>query len=274
MSTPAPDITTIKQRMKATWEAGDWDRFSRMMEGSSAEFLDRVQIPAGAKHLDVACGSGGLCLMAARAGVKDVSGVDLASNNIAAAKQRAAAENLNIHFQEGDAEALPFPDATLDYVTSIFGAMFAPRPEVAAAELLRVTKPGGTIAMGNWTPTGFVGQMFKTVAKHNPPPAGIPSPLLWGTEDAVRQRFGNGVSSLTATPVIYHFSYPFSPEQVVDFFRDYFGPINRAHSHLGPAEWQALRSELIELWTKNNLETEAGKTRIAAEYLFVLAKRA
>jgi ubiquinone/menaquinone biosynthesis C-methylase UbiE len=251
-TTTAPDITTIKQRMKATWEAGNWDRFSRMMESSSAEFLDRVQVPTGAKLLDVACGSGGLCLMAARAGVKDINGVDLASNNIDAAKERAAAENLNITFQQGDAEALPFPDASFDYVTTIFGAMFAPRPEVAAAELLRVCRPGGTIAMGNWTPTGFVGQMFKTVAKHNPPPAGIPSPLMWGTEDAVRQRFGNGVATLSATPVIF----------------------NRAHANLGPAEWQALRSELIELWTKNNISPDKDATRVAAEYLFVRATRA
>jgi SAM-dependent methyltransferase len=272
--TPAPDISTIKQRMKATWEAGDWDRFSRMMESSSADFLDRVQVPAGAKLLDVACGSGGLCLMAARAGVKDVSGVDLASNNIAAAKERAAAENLSIHFQEGDAEALPFPDASFDFVTSIFGAMFAPRPEVAAAELLRVCRPGGTIAMGNWTPTGFVGQMFKTVAKHNPPPAGIPSPLLWGTEDAARQRLGSGAASLATTPVLYHFRYPFNPEQVVEFFRSYFGPINRANAHLPPAEWEALRTELVALWSKHNLSTDPDAVEVAAEYLLVRATRA
>lgn len=269
--TPTPDIADLKARLKTTWTAGNWDYFSRFMESSSAEFLNRLAIPAGARLLDVACGSGGLCMIAARQGV-NVTGVDLAPNAIAAARGRARLEGLAIRYEEGDAEELPFPDAGFDAVTSIFGAMFAPRPELVARELLRVCRPGGTVAMGNWTPQGFIGQMFKMVAGFLPPP-GVPSPVLWGTEEAVRERLGPGLADLSMTPVTYRFEYPFPPEEVVEFFRVNYGPTNRAWAALPPAKWEALRAELVDLWSAHNVAPE-GNTAVDAVYLHVAGTRA
>ena len=162
------------------------------MESSAVEFLNRLEIRAGTAVLDVACGSGQLALIAARRGAR-VTGVDIATNSIEAARGRAAAEGLDARFDEGDAEALPYAEGSFDVVATIFGAMFAPRPELVAAELVRVCRPGGTIAMANWTKDGFIGQMFKTIARFIAPP-GMPSPVLWGDETVVRERFGANVS--------------------------------------------------------------------------------
>src|SRR5262245_61215464 len=183
------DMDALKSRLKATWMDGNYDVFSRLMETSAVEFLDRLQIAPGLAVLDVACGSGQLALIAARRGAK-VTGVDIAANSIQAARARAATEALDARFDEGDAEALPYPDAAFDVVATIFGAMFAPRPELVAAELARVCRRGGTIAMANWTKEGFIGQMFKTIARFIAPP-GMPSPVLWGDEAVVRERFGS-----------------------------------------------------------------------------------
>ncbi len=179
------DIGALKARLKATWMDGNYDYFSRFMESSAVEFLDRLGVRTGTSLLDVACGSGRLGLIAARRGAR-VIGVDIATNSILAARGRAASEGLDARFDEGDAEALPYADASFDVVTSIYGAMFAPRPERVAAELLCVCRPGGTIAMGNWTKEGFIGEMFKTIARFIAPP-GMPAPVLWGDENVVRE---------------------------------------------------------------------------------------
>ncbi|MGE5278669.1 MAG: class I SAM-dependent methyltransferase, partial [Acidobacteriota bacterium] len=236
------DIDALKTRLKATWMDGNYDYFSRFMESSAVEFLDRLGVRAGASLLDVACGSGQLGLVAARRGVR-VTGVDIATNSIVAARGRAASEGLDARFDEGDAEDLPYPDSSFDVVASIFGAMFAPRPERVAAELRRVCRPGGMIAMANWTREGFIGQMFKTFARFIAPP-GMPAPVLWGDENTVRQRFGAGVSKLRLTRVNYRFDYPFSPADVVEFFRKYYGPTTRAFAALGQADRTALRADL------------------------------
>src|SRR5262249_15980275 len=157
------DIDALKARLKATWMDGNYDYFSRFMESSASEFLDRVGVEPGTALLDVACGSGQLALVAARRGAR-ATGVGIATDSIAAARGGATGEGIDARFDEGDAEALPYADATFDVVASIFGAMFAPRPELVASELLRVCRPGGRIAMANWTKEGFVGQMFKTFA--------------------------------------------------------------------------------------------------------------
>jgi SAM-dependent methyltransferase len=266
------DISTLKARLKAMWMDGNYDHFSRFMASSAVEFLDRVGVSPGAALLDVACGSGQLALVAARRGAR-VTGIDIASNLVAAARMRAAAEGLDAHFDEGDAEALPYADATFDVVASIYGAMFAPRPELVAAELQRVCRPGGTIAMGNWTKDGFIGQMFKTVSRHVPPPA-MPPPVLWGDEPTVRARFNSGVSGLRAKRVIYRFDYPFPPDEVVEFFRTYYGPTVRAFAALGTAQQAALRSDLVELWASHNTAGKRGRTVVDAEYLEVVATRA
>src|SRR6185369_2697105 len=213
----APEIDNLKAKLKATWMSGDYDRFSRYMEQDARVFYERLDVPARSRLLDVACGSGQVALVAAREGL-NVTGVDIASNLVQRAQVRAEAEGLNAKFVEGDAEELPFENADFDVVVSLFGAMFAPRPELVAHELLRVCSPGGTIAMGNWTPQGFVGQMFKTFAKFIAP-SGMPAPVLWGDESVVRQRLGPGVSELQMTRRHYNFTYPFRPAEVVEFFR-------------------------------------------------------
>ena len=249
-NTANTDIDALKTRLKATWMDGNYDFFSRFMKASAHEFLDRLGVDSGTTLLDVACGSGQLALIAARIGAK-VTGVDIATNAIAAARGRAESEGLDARFDEGDAEALPYEVASFDFVTSLFGAMFAPRPELVASESPRVCRPGGTIAMGNWTSEGFIGQMFKTFTRFIAPP-GMPSPVLWGDENTVRERFGARVSDLRLTRVIYRFDYPFSPADVVEFFRQNYGPTTRAFAALGAADQTALREELVKLWASHN----------------------
>lgn len=263
------DIAALKTRLKATWMDGNYDYFSRFMEASAVEFLHRLGIDPGTSLLDVACGSGQLALIAASLGA-NVSGVDIATNAILAARGRAALEGYNIRFDEGDAEALPYAAASFDVVASLFGAMFAPRPELVAAELLRVCRPGGRIAMGNWTREGFIGQMFKTFARFIAPP-GMPSPVLWGDESTVRERLGAHVSDLRLTRVIYQFNYPFSPADVVEFFRQNYGPTTRAFATLGAAGQASLRKELVELWASHNKANGPARTIVNAEYLEVVA---
>lgn len=251
--------------------AGDYDRFSRYMEQDARTFYEHIDIPAGCKLLDVACGSGQVALLAARDGA-DVTGVDIATNQIEKANARAKAEGLKARFVEGDAEDLPFEDASFDVVLSLIGAMFAPRPELVAREMLRVCAPGGTIAMGNWTAEGFVGQMFKTFSKFIAP-SGMPSPVLWGNEKVVRERLGHGVSDLKMTRRLYALTYPFSPAEVVEFFRLYYGPSNRAFAALDESGSGKLRQELEALWSEHNRGTN-DLTVVQAEYLEVIAVRA
>lgn len=265
------EVDGVKARLKSIWTAGDYDRFSRYMEGSAREFYERLTIAPGSQLLDVACGSGQLALMAAKDGIK-VTGVDIAANLVERARVRAQAEELNARFEEADAEALPFDDASFDIVASLIGAMFAPRPDLVAKELLRVCVPGGTIAMANWTPQGFVGQMFKTVSTFIAP-NGMPSPVLWGDEAVARERLGHGLSELGLTRRQYRFDYPFPPSDVVEFFRLYYGPTNRAFASLD-AEGQAqLRRDLEALWTTHNRAGE-GCTTVLADYLEVVGIRA
>src|SRR5215469_11412674 len=239
--------------------------------GSDAEaFYRRLPIKQGAQLLDVGCGAGQLSLIAARAGAR-VTGCDIATNWLAQACRSAAAEGLSVVFEEGDAEALPYKNATFDAVISLIGAMFAPRPELVASELIRVCRPGGIIAMANWTGPGFVGQMFKTIAKHIAP-SGMPSPVLWGDEPTVRERLRSGVESLECARHLYEFSYPFSPADVVEFFRANYGPVTRAFASIGGEAQQRLRGELTDLWFRHNRATD-GTTRVDAEYLQVVALR-
>jgi ubiquinone/menaquinone biosynthesis C-methylase UbiE len=270
-SPPPMEIESIKTRLKDSWTAGDYDRFSRYMEPGARAFYERLDIPAGCRLLDVACGSGQLALCAARDGV-DVTGVDIAPDLVRRAEARANAEGLRGRFMEGDAESLPFEDATFDVVTSLIGVMFAPRPELVARELLRVCAHGGTIAMANWTAEGFVGRMFKTFATFLAP-SGVPPPVLWGNEAMVRERLGLGVSKLAMTRREYFFDYAFPPTEVVELFRRYYGPTHRAFASLDEAAANKLREELEALWTAHNRGGDE-ITFVPAEYLEVIAIRA
>jgi 2-polyprenyl-3-methyl-5-hydroxy-6-metoxy-1,4-benzoquinol methylase len=248
------ELEALKARLKTTWESGNFDFFSRYMESSSVEFLERLSIEPGVALLDVACGSGPLSLSAARRGAR-VSGIDIATNSIQSARGRARLEGLEIAFEEGDAEELPYPDATFDVVVSVFGAMFAPRPELVASELTRVVRPGGRIAMANWTKEGFIGQMLAAQSRFVAP-AGMPSPVLWGDEATVRERLGAELSSLDLERVLYRFDYPFSPREVVAFFVEHYGPTNRAFATLPETERDGLRAALEALWSAHNQSTD------------------
>lgn len=267
----APEINRLKAKLKDTWSAGNYDYFSRYMERGAQTFYERLDVSPGCQLLDVACGSGQLALWAARDGIS-VTGVDIAPNLVVRAQARADAEGLDARFMEGDAEALPFEDASFDVVTSLIGAMFAPRPELVARELLRVCSPGGTIAMANWTAEGFVGQMFKTFAKFIAP-SGMPAPVMWGNESVVRERLGGGVSELKMKRRQYTFDYPFPPADVVELFRQCYGPTNRAFSSLGDEAAEELRAELEALWSAHNRGGDE-LTFIDGEYLEVIGVRA
>jgi len=263
-------LDELKDRLRATWMTGDYGRFCRYMERDAEAFYRRLNVKPGWQLLDVACGAGQLSLIAARAGAR-VTGCDIATNWLVQARRTAAAEGLTIVFEEGDAEALPYGDATFDVVVSLIGAMFAPRPELVAAELTRVCRPGGMIAMANWTGPGFVGQMFKIIAKHIAP-SGMPSPVLWGDEPTVRERLRNGIGNLECSRHLYEFSYPFSPADVVEFFRVNYGPMTRAFASIGAEAQRELRAELTDLWSQHNQATD-GTTRVGGEYLQVVAIR-
>ncbi len=266
-----PEMEALKTRLKATWMSGDYGHFAKYLESGALEFLSRIPIEPGMRILDVACGAGQISIPAARAGAK-VTGIDIAPNLIEQARARAQAENLDARFDEGDAEMLPYQDSSFDIVISLIGAMFAPRPEWVAAELKRVCRPGGKIIMGNWTPSGFVGQMFKAHGKHVPPPAIMPAPVKWGDEETVRERFKDGISHLKLSRRLYPFRYPFPPSQVIEFFRTYYGPSHKAFAALDPEKQTALRRDLETLWAEHNSATD-GTTSLESEYLEVIAIR-
>jgi len=272
MASGTPDFAQLKAGMKAAWMAGDFGHVAAYSAKAAEEFVARTAITAGTRVLDVACGTGNTAIPAARAGGV-VAGIDIAPNLLEQARKRASAERLQIDFQEGDAEQLPYPDGAFDVVLTMFGAMFAPRPEQVAAELVRVSRPGGLIAMANWTPQGFVGKTFQLTAKMVPAPPGIPAPVLWGDEETVRRRFSKDVSNLSLTRHKVSVDYPFPPHEVVAFFRRYFGPTQAAFRRLDPHGQVALASELESLWKEHNRAGNGG-TSVEVEYLDVRAIRA
>jgi SAM-dependent methyltransferase len=265
------EMAALKTRLRATWIAGDFSEIARYYSDEAAKFIERLNLRPGMKVLDVACGTGNQALPAARAGAV-VTGVDIAPNLVEQARKNAEREGLSIKFDEGDAEALPYDDASFDAVVTMFGAMFAPRPDLVAAELKRVCRSGGFIAMANWTPAGFIGQMFKITSSHVPPPPGMPSPVLWGVEETARERFGEGISKLDTKTQSVTFAFPFSPAEVVEHFRLYYGPTQKAFGLLDESKQAALRKDLEELWTAHNRATD-GTTLVDAEYLEVIAVR-
>lgn len=272
MSQLSPEMEALKTRLKATWMSGDYAHFAQYLLPGALAFLDRLALPPGTRMLDVGCGAGQIAIPAAKAGVL-VTGVDIASNLIAHARARAAQDQLAVRFEEADAEMLPFPDGAFDVVVSLIGAMFAPRPDAVASELIRVCRSGGRIVMANWTPEGHVGQMFKIIGKHVPPPPLMVSPIKWGDEAIARDRLGQGTAGVQSVKRLYPMRYPFGPAEVADFFFDYYGPTLRAKAALDAAGQQALRDELVALWTVNNRATD-GSTSVDAEYLEVTAVRA
>lgn len=268
---PAPELQTIKARSRQTWIDGDFGKIAKSLESSAEEFVARHAIAPGTRVLDVGCGSGNIAIPAARAGA-EVTGIDIAPNLLQQARDRARSESLVIVFEESDAEDLPYPNESFDLVLTMFGAMFAPRPEHAAAEMLRVCRQGGKVTMANWTPSGFAGQMFRLVGSYVPPPP-VPAPTLWGEEKIVRERLREGTSSIETEPRVAKIRYPFSPKEVVDYFREHFGPVQNAFKALAEDQQSSLHGDLVALWTEHNLATD-GTTSVSAEYLEVVATRA
>jgi ubiquinone/menaquinone biosynthesis C-methylase UbiE len=271
MGTP-PQMEQMKKNMKATWMAGDFGQIAKFNAAEGARFIEGLSIKRGVELLDVACGTGNLAIPAVRQGA-NVIGVDIATNLLEQARARAAEEGLKADFREGDAEALPFPDAQFDVVVSMFGAMFAPRPALVAAELTRVCRPDGLIAMANWTPTGFVGKNFAVTAKYLPPPENIDPPVLWGKEEVVKERFAKVGWNVETTRRNLEFKFPFGAVDVVKLFREYFGPTKVAFSRLDAAGQASMAADLEKFWAEHN-EGPANETHVKAEYLEVLARKA
>ena len=273
MSTPPPTIDQIKSNMRSTWMAGDFGVVAKTIAAGADEFIDNLRIPAGARVLDIACGTGNTALPLARRGCI-VTGVDIAPNLLEQARARAAEEHLAITFDEGDAEALPYGHGTFDAVTTMFGAMFAPRPELVASECARVLRPGGLLAMANWNPGSFTGAMFRASSKHVPPPPGVPAPVLWGDDETVRQRLAPYFADIQTELIPIEFDLPTNPTGAVEFFRTYFGPTKVAYSRLDGTGQKALTEDLVALWSSANIATDPDShTLISNQYLQITATR-
>lgn len=266
-------LATIKSKHKATWEDGDYASFARYMEPGAIEVLDNWNIEKDTSLLDVACGSGQTAIPAAKKGV-NVTGIDIAENLIHHARQRAAKNRLNARFDVGDAEDMPYDNGEFEVVISMFGAMFAPRPEQVVFELSRVLKPGGKLYMANWAPGSMPAQMFKTVSAYNPPPAGFIPPVLWGDEDTVTQRLANDFTDIQLNRKTYpQWHFPFDAKELVNLFRKYFGPVKNAFDVVDDHQVLELREKLENIY-RNNSETHNGILTITGgQYLEVIATR-
>lgn len=269
--TPTPDLEAIKARQQTVWSSGNYARVGNTLVIMGERLCEAVDVGAGQLVLDVATGSGNTALSAARRFATTI-GVDYVPSLIEQARAKAAAEALEVDFREGDAEDLQFPAASFDAVLSTVGVMFAPNQDKTANELLRVTKPGGKIGLVNWTPEGFIGQMFKVNAQHVPPPAGLKSPLLWGTQARIEELFGDQVKSIEFKRQHFTFRYA-SAQHFVEFFRTFYGPTLKAFEALDPEKQQALSADLQALGNRLNRATN-GTLAIESEYLEVVAVRA
>jgi ubiquinone/menaquinone biosynthesis C-methylase UbiE len=264
-------LALIKGRQQQAWAAGDYGMIGTTLLLISEQLCEAVDLRAGQKVLDVATGHGNTALAAARRFCV-VIGLDYVPALLQHGWDRASVERLPVSFQQGDAEALPFPDAAFDVVLSTFGVMFAPNPEQAAGELLRVCRPGGKIGLANWTPAGFIGGVLRTIARHVPPPAPLAPATLWGTGAYLSTLFGQGIRDFQTTWRDFVFRYP-SPQAWIDFFREYYGPLARAFAALDPAGQAALNSDLLALIARYNRSGD-GTMVVPGEYLEAVATRA
>jgi len=269
-----PDFAAIKARQQAAWSAGDFGRIGVRLQIVGETLCEAVDLHATDRVLDVAAGNGNASLAAARH-FADVTSTDYVPALLEQGRVRAEAEGLPIAFEEADAEALPYADASFDVALSTFGVMFAPNQERAASELLRVVRPGGKIGLANWTPDGFVGRMFKLTAAHVPPPAGLRSPMEWGTEPRLVELFGPHATDIRTQRRTYTFRYR-SAEHWIEVFRTWFGPIHKAFAALDGEGQKALHSALLALLERRgrtNGNGGGGGLCVPAEYLEVVVTR-
>jgi ubiquinone/menaquinone biosynthesis C-methylase UbiE len=260
-----PDYTAIKDKQQKTWASGDFSVIASRIVLTSERLAEAANLRAGSSVLDVACGSGNAAIAAARHGTR-VVGVDYVPALLEDGRVRAQAEGLDVEFLQGDAEALPVEANSFDAVLSVYGTMFAPDQERTASEILRVARPGATVGLASWTPTGFIGEMFDVISSHVPPPAGLRSPMQWGTEDRLTELFGPGIAESESTKQTQSFRYT-SADDFVESFRRWYGPTHKAFAALDAEGQVGLHSDLVHLASRWDENRDGGSITIQAEYL-------
>jgi SAM-dependent methyltransferase len=267
---PLPDLAAVKTRQQGAWSSGDYAVIGATLQIVGEDLCEALDLRAGQKVLDVAAGNGNVTLAAARRWC-EVTSTDYVPALLERGRIRADADGLRINFREADAEALPFADQSFDAVVSTFGVMFTPHQDKAAAELVRVCRSGGKIGLANWTPGGFIGRVFKIIGKHLPPPAGVKSPLLWGTRASIEEMFGADAAAIVAQPRDFMFRYR-SAEHWLDMFKTYYGPMLKTFAALAPDGQAALRDDLFALIREFNRSGDATMV-VPGEYLEIVVIR-
>ena len=262
-----PDYQAIKFKQQAAWGSGDYGKIGITLQITGEQLCEAMDIRPGSRVLDVAAGNGNASLAAARRFCNVVS-TDYVDTLLQQGKTRASAEGMPITFKQADAENLPFEDGSFDYVMSTFGVMFAPDQSTSAAELARVCRPGGRIGMANWTPGGFIGQLFKTIGQHVPPPSGVSSPALWGTTEFLSRHFPESRHHIESRARFFNFRYQ-SPQHWLDLFRTYYGPVHKAFETLNEEKSRHLESDLLELIDRMN-QAQDGTMLVPSEYLEIV----
>jgi len=265
-----PDLAAVKTKQQAAWSSGDYAVVGTTLQIVGEQLCEALDMRPGSKVLDVAAGNGNVTLAAARRWC-DVTSTDYVPSLLERGRERATAERLDVEFREADAEALPFAPASFDYVVSTFGVMFTADQDKAAAELLRVCKPGGKIGLANWTPEGYIGRLFKTLGKHLPPPAGVKSPALWGTRTRIAEMFGGQASNIVTEPRMFAFRYR-SPQHCLEVFKTFYGPMLKAYAALDANGQTALTRDLLDLIAEFN-RAEDGTMVVRSEYLEVVVTK-
>ena len=269
-ATTTADLAAVKGRQQAAWSSGDYSMVGTTLQIVGELLAEACDLRTDDRVLDVAAGNGNATLAAARRGCK-VTSTDYVAALLERGAERARAERLEVSFETADAEALPFAANTFDAVLSSFGVMFTPDQDKAAAELLRVCRPGGRIGMANWTPDGFIGQLFKTLGRHVAPPAGVKPPSAWGTEARLKELFPPAVASVAITPRVFNFRYR-SAAHFVEVFRTWYGPTHKAFAALPTDKAAALEAEMLELLIRLNRGGGASLV-VPSEYLEVVVTR-
>ena len=261
--TAAPDFTAIKTKQNAAWSSGDYARIGVTLQLTGEELAEAVETRPGAKVLDIAAGNGNATLAFARR-FAEVTSTDYVESLLVSGRARATAEGLEPEYMVADAEALPFDDGMFDMAVSTFGVMFTPNQMQSASEMMRVVRPGGKIAMANWTPESFIGALFKTLGQHVPPPPGVKSPAIWGNEQWVNETFGGGSNEIVFVRKMFNFRYP-SPEYFTEFFKTFYGPVHKAFVAVGEAGEDALRTDILATIAAFNVATD-GTMLVPSEY--------
>jgi len=266
---PAIDLVALKRKQQATWSAGDYAVIGTTLQIVGETLCETLDLRARERVLDVAAGNGNATLAAARRWC-DVVSTDYVGALLERGQARASAEGLAVQFTEADAENLPYADGSFDVVLSTFGVMFTPNQERAASELARVCRPGGKIGLANWTPPGFIGELFKLIGRYVPPPAGVKSAALWGTEDRLRELFGESIATLETSHRNFVFRYR-TPQHWLDTFRTYYGPMQKAFGAVDAAQQEALTADLLYLVRQFN-RADDGAMVVPGEYLEAVIK--